>query len=107
MRHEGRGWHVANHTPGPWTSVDDRRGIWEIIHDGYMLAQVWRCRPGDLGDFPAEANARIMAAAPELLAACKVALEAMTNDRYRKPRVGMEREYAIVRDAVAKATVGP
>ncbi len=61
----------VSHTPGPWSYTDDRRGIYEIIHDGDMLAQVWRVRPGCDGDLPAEANARLMAAAPELLAACK------------------------------------
>ena len=55
------------HTPGPWTAADDRRGIWEIIANGEMLGQVWRI--GNPNDLPAEANARLMAASPDLLAA--------------------------------------
>ena len=62
------------HTPGPWSCTDDRRGIWDIFHEGDLLAQVWRVRPGVDGDLPAEANARLMAAAPKLLAACKKAV---------------------------------
>jgi hypothetical protein len=65
---------AGRHTPGDWTATNDRRGIWEIIHDGDMLAQVWAVRPGIDGDLPAEANARLMAAAPDLLAALKFML---------------------------------
>jgi hypothetical protein len=59
-------------TPGPWTCSSDRQGIWEIIHDGDRLAQVWRLTFAD--DFPAQANAHLMAAAPDLYAAARRAL---------------------------------
>ena len=71
---------MSKHTPEPWTAIDDRRGVWEIIHAGDMLAQIWRCRPGCDGDLPAEANARLIAAAPELFAVCNEALMAMGED---------------------------
>lgn len=58
----------AIHTPTPWIATNDRRGVYEIISDGHMLAQVWQYTYAD-GDLPAEENARLMAAAPELLAA--------------------------------------
>lgn len=64
------GLDMAEHTPGPWTATDDRRGIWEIIHDGELLADVWS-HGSAARDLPAEANARLIAAAPELLEACK------------------------------------
>ena len=71
---EEREGNTNGHTPGPWTASDERRGIFEIIHDGDLLAQVWGVRPAGDGDLPAEANARLIAAAPELLEACQEAL---------------------------------
>lgn len=60
------------HTPGPWkaegwkeTVVNDSRGTTIALHPGdsreYGLAEV-------------QANARLIAAAPDLLAACKLAV---------------------------------
>lgn len=71
------------HTPGPWAVDDDRDRIY-IRPDGtgWLLAVV----PRDLfmaqqkQEWSIEANARLIAAAPDLLTACKVAL----NDRMFK-----------------------
>jgi hypothetical protein len=58
----------AEHTPGPW-EVRDR---WYISRPGKMALAEVKC-----GDVPFEAteiheaNARLIAAAPDLLAACK------------------------------------
>jgi len=59
----------TKHTPGPWTSDWDDNGFFWIdpIH-----ASLSGC-PGD----DAEANARLIAAAPELLEACKAAEESI------------------------------
>ena len=72
----------AKHTPGPWTAQNDGRDIINIQHSNndpgaisMTLAKVtarmtWRSQ--------AEANARLIAAAPELLEALKACDEAMS-----------------------------
>jgi hypothetical protein len=71
----------AKHTPGPWIVGDQRRrdpGC-ILIHtsSGESIASAWNLmRPDGSGpDTPMEANARLIAAAPDLLAACKSAME--------------------------------
>lgn len=67
---------TVSHTPGPWelsdnTDVDGRR---RVIRDGYAVALVCsRASSPASGSqyFEKDANARLIAAAPELLAACK------------------------------------
>lgn len=58
---------AQKHTPGPWTA---EHGIYGSIvcKDGKSMIAVW---PEALGgpEFPHEANARLIAAAPELLEA--------------------------------------
>lgn len=54
------------HTPGPWIAYKDIE--WEVMperSDGMTVASCGRIRP------EAEANARLIAAAPDLLAALK------------------------------------
>jgi hypothetical protein len=72
----------------------------EVVHGGDLLAQVWRTRQGRDGDLPAEANARLCAAAPELLAACQEAL-ARLRCEYADP-AQVEARDALVK-AVARA----
>jgi hypothetical protein len=93
------------HTPGPWTAGDLGRGVVEVIAGGDKIAQVWRTRvwrlPADqAGDLPAEANALLIAAAPELLAAAGLAL-AHLRCEYADPAQVAARD-ALVK-AVAKA----
>jgi hypothetical protein len=67
------------HTPGPWLVTKTQVGEHMIhLEDGSSIALV--------GDGPhegdvrtSEANARLIAAAPELLEACKIALSKMTE----------------------------
>lgn len=78
---------MAEHTPGPWVVVpnngayvkqdklatlriEERRSADELVL-ALIITDCERCRDA------AEANARLIAAAPSLLAACKVALQAM------------------------------
>lgn len=58
----------TKHTPGPW-EVGTRR----LVHNGkYGIAQVIRTSDGTLGsDERAMADARLIAAAPDLLASAK------------------------------------
>ena len=58
-----------SHTPGPWTAVDFREH--HIVSDKYdgSICFVYPKR-----GVPNEANAHLIAAAPDLLAACEAAL---------------------------------
>ncbi len=62
---------MMNHTPGPWQVSGSH--VYTADPERAMLAQVFN--PGSkASDFPLVANARLMAAAPELLAAVKLLL---------------------------------
>ncbi len=71
-----------SHTPGPWWVEDSDHPMGEgrEVYDGFgRTASVY-------GDSPtAEANARLIAAAPEMLAALKVWLELETTCDGRRP----------------------
>jgi len=59
---------MSNHTPGPWRVEWQHPCLWTIRSDGVHLP------PSESADCP---NARLIAAAPELLAACKESLNAI------------------------------
>jgi len=74
------------HTPGPWkasegdTNIPDCEGAWgDVKEDGdhYAIATIWA--DTDELEVEAKANARLIAAAPDLLAACRAALSQMCN----------------------------
>ncbi len=61
------------HTPGKWDCGESIDGMWYVETDhapGEMIAEIMMRAPGE-----AEANARLMAAAPEILAALVEAAE--------------------------------
>lgn len=84
---------AQGHTPGPWevrlSSGSDGRFI-SIIGETWPLAHVYTNEIVEC-----EANARLIAAAPDLLAACKEA-DALLNDTTAVRK--------ILRAAIAKAT---
>lgn len=59
---------MAEHTPGPWTIDPPHDGNYPIREgpDGYLIATVWK----DDSGFQ-EGDARLIAAAPDLIAACR------------------------------------
>lgn len=58
------------HTPGPWKAVFEKRnGMWVRTADGVISIACLIGHPG------AEANALLMAAAPDLLKACESSLK--------------------------------
>jgi hypothetical protein len=66
----------TKHTPGPWTAgVTD--SIWN--DKGVLIAECGNSMT--LGDSEVFSNARLIAAAPELLEACEDALLAMDSPR--------------------------
>ena len=74
----------AKHTPGPWHLHPYDRGAWEVtthadyLHPGSLVIAA----RSDLSHRAAEstANARLIAAAPELLAACRTAMLACQDN---------------------------
>lgn len=72
---------MATHTPGPWelSELPDGAGRRRIDRDGFALAIVCARAsfPGGPEYLEKDANAHLIAAAPELLAACKELREAI------------------------------
>ena len=78
----------AKHTPGPWKYRPDKYDDWGVVKsaDGYPVVQA--CLGRWTSEFdthrtnktdPAEANARLISAAPELLAALENIVIQMNN----------------------------
>lgn len=108
---------MSEHTPGPWRLLPARnqfyRNAWENQdytstmqrcyylagpdHDSHFVADVIVEAPGETGP----ANASLIAAAPDLLAACKAVMD--SEGDFVLPRSVS----AAVRAAIAKATQPP
>jgi len=89
---------TTKHTPGPWT-LDDR-GYKYIVHkpgDGYITRDICRMDSSTMAAFAQEANARLIAAAPDLLNAV---LFLLGNPDNRISRADVN----AARAAIAKAT---
>lgn len=106
----------ATHTPGPWElkgeRVDGKCIFVENDHDGWHRLAV-EVDSDDCDTATAWANARLIAAAPELLEACRAALPLISAeaDRRRDSGVpGYETEMddlaGVLRAALAKAGEG-
>ena len=70
------------YTPGPWNYAgpsDIGRDTYSIYGNGPLA---YTAGPSDYGD-AAEANARLIAAAPDLLGKLKALLEIMEDDHYK------------------------
>lgn len=97
------------HTPGPWafhswTASGKQFGI-ETADHRHGIASI---RPNDtasslLSMEQHEANARLIAAAPDLLAACQAVMEFLSNGTPVHPGALVQAE---VFNAIAKATKG-
>ena len=91
------------HTPGPW-SVKKHFSEW-LIGDGNYLIATTAGSPAHLGRASAErdaANARLIAAAPDLLKALEDCVAVM--DRELAGLKVIQPEFSAARAAIAKAT---
>ena len=93
-----RGTCMSKHTPGPWVPYAGTSGVFIVSNQAMGYETVAHALALDDGARPAkvvEANARLIAAAPELLEACEMALRLRLDD---------DSEVAdAVRAAIAKA----
>lgn len=90
----------TQHTPGPWMLAD--HGYTKIVSkpgDGYITRDVCRMDASTSAAFEQHANARLIAAAPDLLAAL-IRCEQMVSTDAGSP------DWNWVRAAIAKATPG-
>lgn len=81
----------AQHTPGPWHTAGDQ-GV-QIRSQRDQIAKVWTMRGNEW-----KANARLIAAAPELLEALQAVLANSLDSK------GLADAHKQARDAIAKAT---
>ena len=89
---------MSEHTPEPWKTRDVATAQWtgwQIAVDGPPPRQPVCDVP--FGSFNAHDNARLIAAAPDLLAACEAYLDAM--ERYGHP----DKTDRLMRAAITKA----
>jgi hypothetical protein len=98
---------TMTHTKGPW-KVDGANAQWG---DGTKVRAIWGNEGEGMGavawvtdDYfeELEANARLIAAAPELLEACKLTA-AIVTDKYDARNVSLEAAWDAATEAIAKA----
>ena len=88
---------TTKHTPGPWEMRGpcEIKGNYSVIHNGPLFYVGDAGEPGD-----GEANARLAAAAPELLETLRELEQAVTDEGVR----GMNTLLSKARAIIAKAT---
>ena len=73
------------HVPGPWKpGYNDKYSAWVETDQGRWIATILRHLEDDKSDCPGPqqwANACLIAAAPDLLVACKGAIAALTQNK--------------------------
>ena len=93
----------ARHTPGPWHRRTEGTGIGEsigpIVATPHGTGLLPIARIVLIGDTRDTANARLIAAAPELLAACKAAFSAHACDEGDLPLHVCEQLFAAINRA--------
>jgi len=105
--------HTHTHTPEPWTcaEMNDWDGAHVIDKHGRIIADCQGCdipgAHGEVGTDEAKANARLIAAAPELLAALQavaIGLSPASLELQKDSLADLCRTcYEIIQEAIAKA----
>lgn len=94
----------AKHTPGPWFT--HREGFSSVYIEarigGGMLQEVASCGPTNEGSDQQEANARLIAASPDLLEALAEIVSAADGGCWNQ----LDPSFSKARAAIAKATGG-
>jgi len=94
----------AKYTPGPWTWAEDYRGLYGLepnnpVLEYYAYEGLWFD-----GSTPnQEANARLIAAAPDLLEALRDMVAVATADNWDRMSTGRQIVLESARAAIAKA----
>ena len=87
------------HTPGPWRMTPLSNRMIDVLHDvqtpGAITHALCRVQARDSWIAEAEANARLIAAAPDLLAACMSIVKSQPGTS--------SRQFDAARAAIAKA----
>ena len=85
----------ANFVPGPWALAweDGKHGVVGSTTEGKLICIVGNATPDDGREPVRKANAQLIAAAPELLAACELACSVIDNSEV----------YMVISKAIAKA----
>jgi hypothetical protein len=100
------GRHGPAFTPGPWFTGDDHPSVCTMRDGESIQLCAMDTTPFALGE--PEANARLIAAAPELLEACRGLLAVVAvGDGWKNPYEQGTQSYAAIeaaRAAIAKAT---
>lgn len=91
---------MNKHTPGPW-ALDRTPTYWGLKHPhtGRLLAQVAHSQKAN-----SEANATLIAAAPEMLDALRKAVVLLAGACVHSPELEPHETYEAVSAAIAKAT---
>jgi hypothetical protein len=90
---------MSKHTPGPWNLYPNNASDWvvrKMFSDGQESHEIARCQSG-------MDNARLIAAAPDLLAALKMAVSALERSDYIQMDGDSVDVIDVSRDAIAKA----
>ena len=103
---------AAAHTPGRWRVLRHDGNVFVIKNDGLTIAEITYQLPDKSGETSRNANARLIAAAPDMLAALLEALEFAEQqedviDGNDGPQANAAMTLAqTLRDVIAKATGG-
>lgn len=85
---------MSKHTPGPWEATISGT----IVFDGGSIGEAYDWNPGyhsdDIHPLPVGANARLMAAAPEMLEILEDIIGFDSKEKYRAKR----RAYELIRE---------
>lgn len=93
---------MNKHTPGPW-AIDWNIGRLDIHSSGPLIATVPRNVRDDEADRVAQQNARLIAAAPELLSALQAIVTSLA-DHDDEGMIEHAEQMVTARAAIAKAT---
>jgi hypothetical protein len=100
---------MEKHTKGPWNTFEYQCrsviGVARQGDDSFTICEVNPDLESEQGYQIAEANARLIAAAPDLLEACRLAVDAYAQGPDpRAVRFAMDSAIDYIRTAIAKAT---